>query len=167
MTHVAERRFWGVHLALPAVGVSFASVAGEPETKYRMEISGEFLKGKGNLAFGGRISGVFDTGDRAVLAAPMLTAMGHLGLAPRFAVYAGLGASPYARFDIYVDGERQGPTLVSHLAFRGLAGVQVVLNQTHGETRFVLSVEADRLQIFFDEIDYASWGLVGHLGLFF
>jgi hypothetical protein len=167
VNHLAARRFWGLHLALPAVGASFASIAGQPQTKFRMELSGEFLKGKGNLALGGRISGVFEPGDRSLVSAPMLTAMGHLGLAPRFAVYGGLGMSPYTRLQTYVGDVPQGPALVSHLAFRALAGAQVVLAQTHGETYVSLSLEADRLQVDFDEIDYSSWGLVSHLGVFF
>ena len=166
VSHIPERKFWGVHMVFPAVGVSFVDIDGQRETKFRMELSGEFLKGRGNFAAGGRIGGVIDAGEKATISAPMMMAMGHIGLIPRLAAYGGVGMSPYNSFQEYANGEPVGPALTSHLGFRGLAGLQLVLTQTQGETRIVLSLEADRLQIYFDEMDYLSWGLVFHLGIF-
>ena len=165
-THVPGRRYWGVIVALPAIGVARATHRGTSSTLTRLEPSVEYLRGRGRWAVGARASFVFEAkNERAdvpedqrspLLVSLPLTAIGRVSLSPRVSAHAGLGYSLFSA----LNDER------SSVASRGLVGVQLALTKTHSENFILLTLEADLMRVRLDE-PYRSTGVTGNLGVFF
>jgi hypothetical protein len=153
------RRFWGVEIFFPNLGPSLSSIDGLDEVRFRLEGGLEFMRGRGRLALGLRATALAEFGPDATALAYPIIAVGHLGISDRFSTYAGLGWSPHTSFEI------GAPLGISRRVARAVAGLQVVLNHTHGESRFLWTVEIDRMGSLGGSIDYASWGLTSHFGI--
>jgi hypothetical protein len=160
------RRFWGVILPFPALGMSRVDYAGMTRSHLRAEPSLEVLKGKGRFAVGVRGGALFDAGtggeddpDKLSSTSLSLAAIGHASLLDDLGVYGGVG---------YVTGgvQTQATTERAALGGRVLGGLRLALSKTHSETFIVLSVEIDRVYLRLDDA-YQSTGLTGHLGIFF
>ena len=154
-----ERRFWGAEIFFPNLGPSLSSIDGLDEVRFRLEGGLEFMRGRGRLALGLRATVLAEFGADATALAYPITAIGHYGISDRFSTYAGLGWSPHTSFEI------GAPLGISRRVARAVAGLQVVINQTHGESRFLWTVEIDRMGSLGGSIDYESWGLMSHLGI--
>ena len=151
VTHLPARHFWGAIVAFPALGAASVTAGDKTETGIRAEPSLEVLSGNGRYAWGVRGSFLLDDQSTSV---PVM-AMGHISLAPRLGVYAGLGYAPWARL-----ARDHMPELTSSNNERALVGVQIALQRI-----MVLSVEAVTLWLGFDG-GYRSFGFTGHLGFF-
>lgn len=154
------RHFWGVDIAWPNLGASLAEIEGARDTSVRLEGSMEILRGFGGRAIGFRSSVIWDAGDTGALSFPV-TALYHVGFSERFSAYGGLGWSPYTRL---VDKARDLDT-VSRSVVRGVAGLQIVINRSHRESRFLWAIEVDHMRALFGDTDYQSFGLMSHLGV--
>lgn len=164
-SHQPARRYWGMSFLFPSLGISEDVLEGDGATGVRFELGAEYLRGRGHLAWGIRLSEVLDyAGPTNLDAGPLVTAMGHLGLSDRFSAYAGVGASPYSRLSIEVAGSEDRRLERSYLAGRALAGLQMVL-AGNAETRFFLGLEGDTIVSRFDGADYRSSSFIFHLGL--
>lgn len=146
------RHFWGALLAFPAIGGASVTSAGMKSTEFRAEPSLEVLSGYGRLAWGVRGSWVVDG---QTMSFPF-TAIGHVSVAPRLGLYAGLGYAPWAELK-----HDRAASETSAANARALAGVQIRLGRN-----FAFSLETDSLWLGFDG-GYHSYGFTGHLGLFF
>jgi hypothetical protein len=153
---VPGRRFWGVIIALPAIGGSSVAQNDTTTSALRVEPSFELLRGSGRWAYGLRASPVIDNADKTVITAAMLTGIGRISVLPRLNLYGGIGFAPYAA----------GRGQHAFTSERALVGAQLALSKTHAENFIILSVEADTMFIQFDD-PYRSSGLTGSIGLFF
>jgi hypothetical protein len=163
-THRPARRYWGFQMLFPALGIAQGSFGDKDDTAVRFELGAEYLRGRGNHAFGLRVGEVLDAAGAYWFDSPMVTAMGHLGLSDRFSAYAGLGGSPYARLSLDLPGTDEQKVESSYVAGRGLAGLQMVI-AGNDETRFTLALEADTLMSRFDGTAFRSSSLTFQLGL--
>jgi hypothetical protein len=163
-THRPARRYWGFQMLFPALGIAQGSFGDKDDTAVRFELGAEYLRGRGNHAFGLRVGEVLDAAGAYWFDSPMVTAMGHLGLSDRFSAYAGLGGSPYARLSLDLPGTDEQKVESSYFAGRGLAGLQMVIAGNE-ETRFTLALEADTLMSRFDGTAFRSSSLTFQLGL--
>lgn len=158
---VPGRRYWGAILAFPALGAARVGYRGDTTTEVRVEPSFELLRGRGRWAYGVRASAVLDgrtqdDGEAGIAGALAITGVGHLSLTEELGVYGGVGYTPYAA----VLGERTA------LGARALAGVQLALQKTQGETFILINLELDRMYLELDD-RYRSTGFTGNFGLFF
>lgn len=151
--HVPARSFNGVLMPYAAMGASWVTHEGRTTPRFRFESSFEYLQGRGPLAWGVRVGGVFDS-PRTVLVPAML--VGHYSLTERLGLYAAGGVIPFSR-----SGRETGS-----IGGRGLLGVQWALARVYTETYWVLSFEADTLWVKFAEA-YRSTGITGHIGVYF
>lgn len=163
ITHVPERSYWGLTLTYPTIGVAASSRDGDRFAAFRMELSAEFLKGRGERAFGGRAGALLDFGGDATLMSVPVMAVAHYGFSKRFGFYGAAGYSPYSELSFVADE----PSLVSHVGWRAVAGLQIVALITRNENRLIWVFEGDRMAANFGDLHYRSWGLTGHLELSF
>jgi len=163
-THRPARRYWGMSFLFPGLGLAQGSFGDKDDTAVRFELAAEYLRGRGDLAFGLRVGEILDGAGAYWLDAPMATAMGHLGLSDRFSAYAGLGGSPYARLSLDLPGTEEALVQHSYLVGRALAGLQMVI-AGNDETRFTLALEGDTIMSRFDGENFRSSGLTFQLGL--
>ena len=91
VTEHAERRFWGVHLNLFALGPSSTSDERGSTSSFRGESSFEYLRGRGRVAWGVHASFLFDVADGRTLVSTPFTGLGHLSISERLSVFGGLG----------------------------------------------------------------------------
>lgn len=163
-THRPARRYWGFQMLFPGLGMSQGSYGGKSDTALRAELGAEYLRGRGDVAFGLRVSEIWDAAGAYWLDSPMVTAMGHLGLSDRFSAYGGLGGSPYARLSLDLPDTDDRRVEHSYLAGRALAGLQMVIAGSQ-ETRFTLGLEADTVMSRFDGANFRSSSLTFQFGL--
>lgn len=162
VTEHPAREFWGVAMTFPSIGGSRTFASGLTYDAFRLEGSLEILRGQGRYAYGVRSSVIADLGETTSVALP-ITAMGHVGLSERFSAYAGLGWSPHTRIES-TDRVIEG---TSRSVVRALGGLQIVINRTHGESRFFSAFEIDHMRSTFGDLEYRSLGLMSHLGVSF
>jgi len=163
-THRPARRYWGFQMLFPSLGIAQGTYGDKDDTAVRFEPGFEYLRGRGDLAFGLRVSEVWDGASAYWFSSPMATAMAHLGLSDRFSAYGGLGGSPYARLSLDLPGTDQQKVESSYLAGRALAGLQMVIAGNQ-ETRFTLALEADTILSRFEGTGFRSSGLSFQFGL--
>jgi hypothetical protein len=163
-THHPARRYWGVHLLFPALGIAQGDVDGAQDTALRAELGVEYLRGRGDLAFGVRVAELWDAAADYWFTAPMVSGIGHLGLSDRFSAYGGLGAAPYSRLSLTSAGSSDQRVEHAYLAGRALAGLQMVLAGNQ-ESRVLLGLEADTVLTRFDGASFRSSSLTFQLGL--
>ncbi len=163
-TYRPARRYWGFQMLFPALGIAQGAFGDKDDTAVRFELGAEYLRGRGNLAFGLRLGEVLDAAGAYWFDAPMATAMGHLGLSDRFSAYAGLGGTPYARLSLDLPGTDEQKVEHSYLAGRALAGLQMVI-AGNDETRFTLALEGDTVMSRFEGTGFRSSSLTFQLGL--
>lgn len=153
---VPERSYFGVAIPFPAtMGAAFVTHKGNTEAKFRVESAIEVVRGRGPLAYGVRVGGAFDIGDKVAVAIPV-TFQGHYALTDNFNVYGGAGWVPYAQRE----NER------SIIGARGLLGFRWSFANAYRQTFYVLGVEANTTWVNFDQ-SYLSTGTVGYMGAFF
>ena len=163
-THRPARRYWGFQMLFPSLGLAQGRFGDKDDTAVRFEPGFEYLRGRGDLAFGLRVSEVWDGASAYWFSSPMATAMGHLGLSDRFSAYGGLGGSPYARLSLDLPGTDEQKVETSYVAGRALAGLQMVI-AGNDETRFTLALEADTMLSRFEGTSFRSSGLSFQFGL--
>ena len=152
-SHLPARKFWGMKVSYPVLGLASVSRDGESRTLAQLDLSAEYLQGKGRLAGGVRGGLVTHVASDIVFAFPVM-AMGHVGISERLGLYGGAGYVPYAEL---LREEMDGIT--SNLGWRALGGVQIVMNRTHTELRILLNLEADHMVVEFGDFSQESTGL--------
>lgn len=162
--HEPARRFWGVSMSYPMLGVAYPTIEGVSQTAVRLELGAEYLRGRGRFAWGIRQSAVIDLGTDSFVTAPLML-MGHVGLSERFAAYAGAGASWYNLYS-RDDGNEMTTDFRSHLGGRVLAGLQIVGSRSQRNSRILYSFEADAAAASISELSYRSMGFTLSIGLF-
>jgi hypothetical protein len=163
-THRPARRYWGFQMLFPALGVAQGSFGDKDDTGVRFELGAEYLRGRGDLAFGVRAGEILEAAGAYWFDSPMVTAMGHLGLSDRFSAYGGLGGSPYARLSLDLPGTDEQKVDSAYLAGRALAGLEMVIAGNE-ETRFTLALEGDTVMSRFDGTAFRSSSLTFQFGL--
>jgi hypothetical protein len=166
VSRVGARRFWGALVTYPAMGFATVSIPGRRDAAFMMALSAEYLRGRGDLALGLRVGTNLQYGLEHALQTFPVTALGHLGLSERFAIYGGAGPSPHNRL---VLGDRSDDVpdtrTTSWTGVQAVAGLRTVLSRAQ-ETRIVVSLEGSLLRVWFDEGALGASGLLVHLGMF-
>lgn len=165
VSHLPPRRYWGMIFNYPSIGASSVSADGVDGGFFRLELSAEYLRGYGRLAFGVRAGSVHDLGwNRSMTAFPVVTGLVHYSLSERLTLYGGGGGAPYMIVQHRRDGEIV-EELTSHAVLRAVVGIQLAIAR-YGETYWILGLEGDTLGAFAGDVDYRSSGLVFNFGIF-
>ena len=162
--HEPARRFWGVSMSYPMLGVAYPTIDGVTQTALRLELNAEYLRGRGRFAWGVRQSAVLDMGTDFFLTAPLML-MGHVGFGERFAAYAGAGPSWYNLYQ-RDDGNEMTTPFRGYLGGRVLAGLQIVGSRSQRNSRILYSFEADAAAASISDLSYRSVGFTLSIGLF-
>lgn len=152
---VPARRFFG-YMVMVSTGAAIVDKSDRSDTRLRIEMLNEFVRGHGRLAWGVRASALIDIGQHASV---NLMGLGYYSLTERLTLRAGLGYSPFTR----TEGEMSEDAF---LGGRALAGMQFALSRVQSENFIILSLDVDRMYIAFDD-PVAVTGIVGNLGIFF
>lgn len=165
VTRLPARKFWGFSLTYPMVGMSFPNIGGEGETALRLEMSAEYLRGKGRFAWGLRQSAIFDVASENTIITAPLTLISHVGLSERFSAYGGLGFSWYNNVSTGQDGMIISES-TSYFGGRALAGLQIVGSKSQRNSRIFYTFEVDSSLSRLYDMTYRSWGMTLSIGLF-
>jgi hypothetical protein len=150
--HVPERSYSTFFLPLPTAGAAWASRGGETNLRLRLDLSSEYVRGRGPNAFGLRVSGIADVEDAiAVSAVPTY----HRNVGERLSFHVGAGPVPYAR-----RGRSQ-----SFFGGRGLVGARYLLGRTGRDTFYRLTLEGDVHALPYLAPRYTSVGVVASIGI--
>ncbi len=154
--YVPARRFWGYVFQFPGLGAAIVQKGDSTDTRFRLDIANEFIRGKGRFAWGIRAGVTIDIEQHT---STSVMGMGYFSLTERLTLRGGLGYCPFTRTHADVSED-------SFVGGRALGGIQLAFTKTHSENFLILAIDVDRTRIQFDQpVDVT--GIGGTIGVYF